>query len=261
MPPPVSVAGAGFRTCAALTLSALVCACAPPALPPDGGFGATQDQTRSSVGVDASSDSWNYRKVDPRGASVILTPAERDLVLHLNLVRADPPRYAQMFIEPRRMLFRDKLYLDPLDPRRSVLRTREGPGAVVETALELRDDTAMGVLAVSRALTLAAREHALDQSRTGALGHEGSGGTRPEMRIEHFGQWDGAIGEAIAYGPVTGREVVGRLLIDDGVPSRGHRRNILNPNFQLVGIAIAPHPRYGWIAVIDLATQVTESGH
>ena len=30
-----------------------------------------------------------------------------------------------------------------------------------------------------------------------------------------------------------------RFLIDDGVPSRGHRDNILNANFKYVGIGLA----------------------
>jgi uncharacterized protein YkwD len=232
-------------------LSVMASACNAPGVREDSG---------ATGSLHAPGDQWDMRDVQPKGALAVLTPAEQELVLYLNLVRANPRAYARYFIEPRLSLFIGHNYVDPLDARRAALRTKEGPAAVRETAQELSQVPGMGVLEVSRALSLAAKDHALDQSATGETGHTGSGGTLPGMRIEQYGQWENAVGEAIAYGPVSGREVVSRLLIDDGVPSRGHRRNILNPSFQLVGVAIASHPRYGWIAVIDLASDVLESG-
>jgi hypothetical protein len=40
------------------------------------------------------------------------------------------------------------------------------------------------------------------------------------------------------------------LLIDDGVPDRGHRRNIYEPSARFVGVACGLHPRYGGMCVI-----------
>jgi hypothetical protein len=48
------------------------------------------------------------------------------------------------------------------------------------------------------------------------------------------------------------------LLIDDGVPSRGHRVNILRESFLSVGVAINTHPNYGMICVIDYAGRYTD---
>ena len=48
------------------------------------------------------------------------------------------------------------------------------------------------------------------------------------------------------------------LLIDDGVATRGHRLNCMNPNFNEVGAALAPHGSYQWVCVIDFATEVVE---
>jgi uncharacterized protein YkwD len=37
------------------------------------------------------------------------------------------------------------------------------------------------------------------------------------------------------------RLVILQLIVDDGVPSRGHRTNCFKPDFALVGICSAPH--------------------
>lgn len=41
------------------------------------------------------------------------------------------------------------------------------------------------------------------------------------------------------------------LFIDDGVPSRGHRTNIMSPNFYYMGSATAMHKVYRSETVID----------
>ena len=47
-----------------------------------------------------------------------------------------------------------------------------------------------------------------------------------------------------------------QLLVDDGVPSRGHRKNIFNSEFNYVGIAVAGHPQYGKCCILDYSGQV-----
>jgi uncharacterized protein YkwD len=64
---------------------------------------------------------------------------------------------------------------------------------------------------------------------------------------------DISAGENINYGNDDARRIVASLLIDDGVPSRGHRRNLLNGTFKFVGVSIGPHPVYGHMCVIDFA--------
>ena len=60
-------------------------------------------------------------------------------------------------------------------------------------------------------------------------------------RIEKYCDWDGKIAENIDFGCDTGRSIVLSLCIDDGVSSRGHRKNIFSPDLKKIGIFCGPH--------------------
>ena len=46
------------------------------------------------------------------------------------------------------------------------------------------------------------------------------------------------------------KEVIMSLMVDDGVADRGHRLNIMEENFNLVGIAVGPHKELGTVIVM-----------
>ncbi len=49
------------------------------------------------------------------------------------------------------------------------------------------------------------------------------------------------------------REIVLALIIDDGLRSRKHRKNIFNPAFNFAGAAVGFHPQYRTVCSIDFA--------
>ena len=59
--------------------------------------------------------------------------------------------------------------------------------------------------------------------------------------------------ENIAYGENAAREVVLQLLVDDGVPNRGHRDALLDPGWGVSGVACGRHRDYGQMCVMDYA--------
>jgi uncharacterized protein YkwD len=98
----------------------------------------------------------------------------------------------------------------------------------------------------------------LDTGPSGRIGHVGTDGSTPRQRIERYGQQASLTGEVINYSKDNPRMTVIMLVIDDGVPDRGHRHNLFNPEFQVAGAAIGFHREYGSMTVVDLADGFAE---
>lgn len=47
--------------------------------------------------------------------------------------------------------------------------------------------------------------------------------------------------------------MVVQLLVDDGVPSKGHRANIMNEAFSQTGVSVQTPPGFRYCCVIDYA--------
>ena len=95
--------------------------------------------------------------------------------------------------------------------------------------------------------------HVKDQSSSGGTGHRSGNSSMIEDRVKPYGRWEGAIGENICYGNDSARERLLTWLIDDGFPSRGHRRRLLGTEYQVAGISCGSHPQYNAICVLTLA--------
>lgn len=170
---------------------------------------------------------------------------EHLVLVQLNRVRADPPKYAEYLASLRPRYQKDKIVLRPGE---ASARTQEGIAALEDAIHALRSAPSVLQLAGCEPLDEAAREYAAEQSRTGAVGHGNLA-----RRISHHGTWLEAIGENISYGSTTPERVVADLIIDDGNPLRGHRANILNNSFRVAGVGVNRHPTYGVVCVIDFA--------
>ena len=168
----------------------------------------------------------------------------------INLARTEPHTY-DGFLRKFRGQFRGKFYVLPGSTTR--MQTSEGVKAVDEAIKFLARQKPLPPLTWSDGLAAAAAELAKDQGRSGATGHFGrqSDGTRE--RIERHGKWERQIAENIGYGPEDPRSMVMQLIIDDGVPGRGHRENTFSPSVSAAGVAWGPHPHFRNMCVIDFA--------
>jgi uncharacterized protein YkwD len=189
----------------------------------------------SSAGLDSAAP----------GAAVV---SRADILAELNAARTDPAAYAAR-ARALRALFRDDRIERPGEP---ALVTREGPAAVDEAIAFLERQRPLPTLRGHPGLDRAAADHAGDQGRSGAVAHTGGDGSSPSERMLRYGRWS-ATGEAIAYGPWRAEDVILQLIVDDGVPDRGHRRILFSPAYELAGVACAPHPVWREVCVLDFA--------
>lgn len=174
---------------------------------------------------------------------------ELEILAELNLARTQPAAYAEILREYR--TFIRGTYLER--PGEVTVVLNEGAKAVDEAIDFLSRQKGIPPLSLSKGLSLAARDHAKDQGKTGQTGHGGSDRSTMGQRIVRYGAWERTAGENIAYGGETARDVVIQLIVDDGVASRGHRGNIFNADFLVVGIAFGTHPGFRTVCVQDFA--------
>jgi uncharacterized protein YkwD len=127
----------------------------------------------------------------------------------------------------------------------------DDPAAYSEAVRFLRRQPALPPLSSDSALEHAALSHADFQGRQGGFGHVGRGGETLGERLHRHGAFAMLMAEDISYGYANPREVVLQLIVDSGVPGRGHRDNIFNPMFREAGVACAPHRVYGAMCVVD----------
>jgi uncharacterized protein YkwD len=180
---------------------------------------------------------------------------DRQVLAEINLARSAPRTYAG-FLRTLSGRFHGTYYQMPGSTTR--MQTSEGAKAVNEAIRFLSRQNPLPPLSWSDGLAEAAAELAEEQDRSGGTGHNGrqSGGVKE--RVERHGQWDRQLAENIGYGPTGARNMVMQLIIDDGVPDRGHRKNTFSAAFRRAGVACGSHPRFGSMCVIDFAEKFRE---
>jgi uncharacterized protein YkwD len=127
----------------------------------------------------------------------------------------------------------------------------DDPSAFREAVAFLRRQRPLPPLHAAPVLQGAALSHASVQGAQGGFGHVGPYGESLGDRLRRHGAFSMLMAEDISYGYASPREVVLQLIVDAGVPSRGHRSNIFNPLFREAGVACAPHRVYGAMCVVD----------
>ncbi|MEO1517241.1 MAG: CAP domain-containing protein [Bacteroidota bacterium] len=153
-----------------------------------------------------------------------MTSEERAMIEEINLLRSNPTayvRYVNEYLEEYKKAGWDQATTD------------EEVQTGRELIAELEKLSPLSVLKPNKKLHQVARIHGKDMQKNGLIAHVGSDGQHPYQRIRKgTGLPDG--NENLVGGASSVRESVIMLLVDSGIPNRGHRKALLEPKWRYV---------------------------
>lgn len=164
-----------------------------------------------------------------------LKEAEKEVIYFTNLARAD----GKLFIDTYLTLYLKTNQLKPDSFTQSLIKQLE----------KTRD---LPMLYPDNDLYEIARDHATKSGKTGAQGHNGF-----EKRFKPVVKIFDIYGENCYYGKNNALVIVIDLLIDKGIEDLGHRKNLLEPGYNSIGVSIMPHKKFGYNCVMDFGRKLT----
>ncbi len=106
----------------------------------------------------------------------------------------------------------------------------------------------------SNEVAKASHDHVQDIGSKGLIQHDSSdGSTGVKERLRKYGNVVSCYGENLSFHCDDAKEVLIQLLVDDGVQNRGHRENIFNPDFHVMGCFTGDHKDFNQMSCIDYA--------
>jgi uncharacterized protein YkwD len=164
----------------------------------------------------------NFATLNTCTSAPYMRPEEKRMLVEINFVRAYPKIYAALVAQYLHKQSKSSFGLDSDDYQ-----------AGIELIAELNKLEPMRILFPSECVYEAARSHGLDSQRRGYFNHTGSDRTDPWDRIlNKCPQFKTGNENGVGGFSTNPRDHVISLLIDSGIPSRGHRHNILNPSWK-----------------------------
>lgn len=156
-----------------------------------------------------------------RPATTYMSNEEQAMINEINLVRSNPAGYVTYVEQYIRDIKSGKAF-------------GSSATAAYELIDELKKTAPLSVLQPAECLYQAAKQHGEEAIRKGSSDHQGMDGSWPWDRVKRgcTQMQDG--NENLVGGPSNVREAVMLLLVDDGISNRGHRRTLLNKDWQYV---------------------------
>ncbi len=163
----------------------------------------------------------------------ILSHREKGVILYVNIARYYPKYFLDNILIP---------YMDSAKTNKKSM--------FYKTLLtDLNNAKSLNPLTFNAKLYPIAKKQARNMGWSGKVGHSSSRGKTFEERTVDFSR----CGEDCSYGYRNDLDIVFQLMLDEGVPSLGHRKNILDPSYKTIAVSIYRHRKYKWNCVIDFA--------
>lgn len=152
-----------------------------------------------------------------------LKSEELEMIEEINLIRSNPKGYIPHIQQ----------YIKDVKSGKSF-----GFGDPVAVSYELIDQLEntppLSILEPAECVYRAAKNHGEDRRNAGSNDHVGTDGSWPWDRILRECDYLQDGNENLVGGPSSIRKAVILLLVDDGIPNRGHRSTLLNPKWKYV---------------------------
>jgi uncharacterized protein YkwD len=180
------------------------------------------------------SNEWNdikYNKCNTAVDAAYMSNGEKNVIYILNLIRSNPELFSNTVL---------KKY-PALSGKDHLSANKYYYQSLITTLLELEPQE---ILYPDSTCYSSAKCHAYTSGISGYVGHERR--SKDCKTKKHY------YGECCDYGNSDPLEIVLSLLIDDGVPSLGHR-NICLGGYRKIGVSIQPHSKYGTNTVLDFS--------
>ena len=175
----------------------------------------------------------------------------------LNDIRTNPSKYAERV---------QVLYLDHINDKginmRTKIMTNEGKVPYADAKRFLTSQKPISKCELDDGLTAAAYLHSVYCAAIGEQTHTSKDGGGPMDRIKDFGMMlQGMCAEnVLSKSQIDAEEWILDFIIDDGCPSRGHRKNIFNPQVSKIGLGVARQaPNSDWYFTMDFTSSSYKS--
>lgn len=173
---------------------------------------------------------WSSELIEEINQITFMSDEEKTILYYLNKLRVNPPLFAKLYLSHR------------------VWKSQSDE----ECYNYLFNITPIAPLKASIDLYKSASLHAQDMALSNMTGHISSNGLNLKERLEDLKIDINKIGENCSYGISNPLAIVLELLVDE-TDSKGHRRNLLDAQFTLIGIALQKHPYWAISCVQDFS--------
>lgn len=166
-----------------------------------------------------SRDTSIWNRLSSSSSFLILSEQEQKFYYWTNLLRKNPAKFNEMVVQEFLKQFPE---VNSADAKSLIAELKRSP-------------TNLSFLNPDDGLFKMASTHATDlKKRNGIISHQSASGKNFVQRIKEQGAYKcGA--ENLFAGSPDPLEALVLLLIDQGVKNKGHRRNLLDPTFTLMG--------------------------
>ncbi|MFC4212580.1 CAP domain-containing protein [Pedobacter lithocola] len=199
--------------------------------------------------------SWTdseFRQANTARNADYLTNEEKNIILYMNLIRIDGEKFYNTFLQDYITNYNEKVrkYRNYNDLK--LIKTNPYYLSLLKQ-IKVKN---LPLFYPDEQLTSLSRAHAIDLNKNNLDTHESSNGLKFSQRLAKYFP-NKPMSENIDFGYSNSLDIVCHLLLDCGVPSLGHRLNLLDQKYKLntVGVSIQRHPSYTWCAVIDFVAQ------